>query len=302
MSIGQMRGLMAGMLALGLVACGSETTDNATQADVLSEGAGFVGLVATLLSDSDVAAGKSLGFATASAGRKAAVTTHCDAGGTVSHDAETGRTEYSQCVTRYVQGDYVLTSTVDGVEIIRETGCPDSGCEAQTRYYLDQYGENGEPLTAQTADSDGEDVISTLLLDDQYSITELADGTAYTSVLDGVVTTRDRARGGPDLRLVYQQTRFAEVETSTGYSLEIDGAFTANAGAISPGCGQGAVSFETTTPIQFDASNALVAGALNLLLSDDRVVQVRVEEGVFVLESEGASRRYSVDELQQLCS
>ena len=36
--------------------------------------------------------------------------------------------------------------------------------------------------------------------------------------------------------------------------------------------------------------------------NDDRVVQVRVEEGVFVLESEGASRRYSVDELQQLCS
>jgi len=110
------------------------------------------------------------------------------------------------------------------------------------------------------------------------------------------------ARGGPELRLVYQQTRFAETETSTGYSLEIDGAFSANAGAISPGCGQGAVIFETTTPIEFDSSNALIAGALNLQLSEDRIVQVRVEQGVFVLESEGASRRYSVGELQQLCS
>ena len=302
MSTGQMRGLMAGMLALGLVACGSDTADDATQADALSEGAGFVGLVATLLSNGDVAAGKSLGFATTSTGHKAAVTTNCDAGGTVSHDAETGRTEYSQCVTRYVQGDYVLTSTVDGVEISRETGCPEGGCEAQTRYYRDQYGENGAPLTAENSDSNGEDVISTLLLDDEYSITELAEGSAYTSVLDGVVTNRDRARGGPELRLVYQQTRFAEAETSTGYSLEIDGAFSANAGAISPGCGQGAVIFETTTPIEFDSSNALIAGALNLQLSEDRIVQVRVEQGVFVLESEGASRRYSVGELQQLCS
>lgn len=287
--------------AVVLGACGSGTDETTAAPDTLAEGAGFVGLVATLLGDESAAPGKALGFPASSLRGKAAVMTACEAGGTVSHDAESGRTEYAQCATRFVQGSYALTTTLDGVESSAETGCPDAGCDDQTRYYLDQYGEGDAAMLTVVTDSNGEDVLSTALLTDRYAVTESAAGTTFDSVLEGVVTTQDRARGGPELLLNYQQTRFTETETASGYTLEINGPFATNAGLLASRCAIGTAVFQTTSPIEFDADGALLAGTLTIGLAGDRQVEAVVDNGQFVLSADGETISYSITQLEQLC-
>ena len=296
------RPVSAILLACSLIGCGGDTESAAQADDPLATGAGFIALTTTLLGG-DAISQKSMGFGALTApGRKAAVTTPCDSG-SMTVDEATGRTEYDSCVTQFTNGGYSLTSTLDGVEISTETDCPDtSSCAANSTFFLDQYGENGQPLVAVNQDSNGVDVRSTALLTDRYSVATSNDTTTYNSLLNGRVTSQDRAAGLPELRFGYNEVRFVEVESPQGYSVAIDGAFNSNAGSIAAGCASGAAMFATTTPVQFDSGGALTAGALTVRLADDTAVTATVENGVFVIRSGGESTTYSLAQLSALCS
>lgn len=295
---------MAILVACGLSACGGDDQTTATTEDALAAGAGFVALTTTLLGGGDEAARKSLGFGggVSMSQGKAAVTTACDSG-SVTVDEMTGRTEYDSCATQYTSGSYVLITTLDGVERSVETGCHDGfECSDDASYFLDQYGEGGEPLVAISEDSNGVDLRSTTLLTDRHSVTTGAGSTTYRSLLDGTVTSRDRAAGLPELRYDYDQVTFVETEDAEGYALSIDGAFSTNAGDLVSGCAHGEAAFDTTTPIRFNASGAPTAGALRITLGGGAEVTASVENGQFVIRSDDAEASYSLAQLRALCS